>query len=174
MSYTDFDTETDDLDEEAQAQAEADEKRKRAESRLQDTANKARAERDEAKRELAFIKAGIDTDSKLGALIMRGYDGELTVDAIKAYASELGAVQAPEEGTQVETPEISAEEQAATDERSTLAAGAATGPLEEPPKTPDAAHAEAMAAGYSNDDAMVMAIRALAENKANWHEQRAL
>lgn len=44
-----------------------------------------------AQRELAFVKAGIDTSSKLGSMFVRTYEGELTADAIKAEATGLPA-----------------------------------------------------------------------------------
>jgi peptidoglycan hydrolase-like protein with peptidoglycan-binding domain len=54
-------------------------------------------------RELSFRNAGVDPQSKQGQYFIRGYDGEMTVDAIRAEAAELGltgesntpAVQAP-------------------------------------------------------------------------------
>ena len=61
-------------------------------AQLREAANRAKqhkAEAEAAKRELAFVKAGIDTDSKLGKLLLASYDGELTVDAIKEYTSDL-------------------------------------------------------------------------------------
>ena len=53
-------------------------------------------------RENAFLKAGVDVSTKAGELMMEGYDGELTADAIKAFAAEVGFGQAPStEATQV-------------------------------------------------------------------------
>lgn len=45
-----------------------------------------------ARRELALIKAGIDTESGQGKLFAKAYDGELTVEAIKAQAEEYGLI----------------------------------------------------------------------------------
>lgn len=47
----------------------------------------------QAARESAFAKAGIP-DSKLGELIRKSYDGPLEADAIRAYAVEVGAIEA--------------------------------------------------------------------------------
>lgn len=49
------------------------------------------AEKDanDAKRELAFLKAGVDVDDPKGALLFRAYDGDLDVAAIQASWAEL-------------------------------------------------------------------------------------
>ena len=54
--------------------------------------DEAVAELAQLRRELSFRDAGVDPASKQGQYFMRGYDGELTVDAIRAEASELGLV----------------------------------------------------------------------------------
>lgn len=62
-------------------------------------ADEAKAEAAKAKRDLALIRAGIDIDSPTGKLFVKGYDGEPTVEAIKAAASEYGLLptsQAPD------------------------------------------------------------------------------
>ena len=41
-------------------------------------------------RELSFRDAGVDPNSKQGQYFIRGYDGEMTADAIRAEAAELG------------------------------------------------------------------------------------
>jgi len=46
------------------------------------------AEAEQAKRELAFVKAGIDPADNAAKYFVKGYDGELTVDAIKQAAVE--------------------------------------------------------------------------------------
>jgi hypothetical protein len=45
-------------------------------------------EAEQAKREMAFMKAGIDTGDSAAKYFVKGYDGELTVDAIKQAAVE--------------------------------------------------------------------------------------
>lgn len=81
-------------------------------------ANEHKAAANAAQRELAFVKAGVDTDSPLGKLVLTGYDGELTPEAIKSYVGSLGVG-----GTQQQ--QISEEEQAATQIRQGLAGGSA-------------------------------------------------
>lgn len=64
--------------------------------RRQTAATKA-AERatETAKREAAFLRAGIDPDSKEGiaSYFVKGYEGDLTADAIKAAATTAGVLQ---------------------------------------------------------------------------------
>jgi hypothetical protein len=55
--------------------------------------SQAEAELAAAKRELAFSKAGINTDSKPAQALLKTYEGELTTDAIKAEAAEWGLAQ---------------------------------------------------------------------------------
>ena len=42
-----------------------------------DRGRKATQELDQVKREMAFLKAGVDTDTKAGQLLFKAYDGEL-------------------------------------------------------------------------------------------------
>ena len=67
----------------------------------------AEKEASDTKRELAFLKAGIPMDDPRMAYFVKGYDGDLTADAIKAQAVKDGFLteQAPEK-----TPEQQAEE----------------------------------------------------------------
>ena len=64
-----------------------------------DRGKKATQELDAMKREMAFLKAGVDTDTKAGQLLYKAYDGELVTEAIQAEWSELvpGAVTPPTE-----------------------------------------------------------------------------
>ena len=54
---------------------------------------KATQELEDMKREMAFIKAGVDTDSKAGQLLYKAYDGALETELIQAEASELGILK---------------------------------------------------------------------------------
>ena len=54
-----------------------------------DRGKKATQELDAMKREMAFLKAGVDTDTKAGQLLYKAYDGELETEAIQAEWSEL-------------------------------------------------------------------------------------
>lgn len=61
------------------------------------------AEAETAKRELAFVKAGIDPNSPMSKYFMKGYDGELDPDAIRNAAVEAQLISPPEATpTQVE------------------------------------------------------------------------
>ncbi len=52
-------------------------------------------------RELVFAKAGIDVDDPRQAIFARGYDGELSKEAIRASATEFGIFQvAPDPNAQ--------------------------------------------------------------------------
>jgi hypothetical protein len=55
-------------------------------------ADEAKLEAQNAKRELALMKAGIDLDSPTGKLFVKAYDGDITVEAIKAAAGEYGLI----------------------------------------------------------------------------------
>tara|TARA_R100001129_G_scaffold173590_2_gene145235 strand:- start:1733 stop:2179 length:447 start_codon:yes stop_codon:yes gene_type:complete len=54
-------------------------------------------------RELSFRDAGVDPNTKQGQYFMRGYDGEMTADAIRAEAAELGLTGQP---VQAEQPQV--------------------------------------------------------------------
>lgn len=54
-----------------------------------DEGKKAKAEAEEARRELAFVKAGINTEDKVGRMLYATYDGELDAEAIKSAADGL-------------------------------------------------------------------------------------
>lgn len=80
-------------------------------------AEKAAAERDAAMRELVMLKAGINPETPQGKLFVKAYDGEPTLEAVKAAAQEYGVLDAP-------TPAIPADEIAAHQRVATTAAGA--------------------------------------------------
>ena len=58
-----------------------------------DRGKKASQELDQMKREMAFLKAGVDTDSKAGQLLFKAYDGDLETDLIRIEAEELGILK---------------------------------------------------------------------------------
>ena len=61
------------------------------------------AEAETAKRELAFVKAGIDPNSPMSKYFMKGYEGDLDPDAIRQAAVEAQLISPPEATpTQVE------------------------------------------------------------------------
>ena len=49
-------------------------------------------EAEAATRELAFVKAGVDPDSAAAKYFVKGYDGELTAEAIRAAAEEASLI----------------------------------------------------------------------------------
>ena len=59
-----------------------------------DRGKKASQELDSMKREMAFLKAGVDTDTKVGQLLYKAYDGELDTESIQAEWSELSPAAA--------------------------------------------------------------------------------
>jgi len=59
-----------------------------------DRGKQASQELNAMKREMAFLKAGVDTDSKVGQLLYKAYDGELDTESIQAEWSELAPVAA--------------------------------------------------------------------------------
>ncbi len=77
-----------------------------------------------AQREVAFLKAGVDTDSPIGKLLFKSYDGDLDIEAIKASALEVGAIKAPAAPAQDTGP--TAEELAQTAMRNDLASNSGT------------------------------------------------
>jgi hypothetical protein len=62
-------------------------------------------EAEAAQRELAFVKAGVDPDSAAAKYFVKGYDGELTPEAIRAAAEEANLVSS-------EKKEVAGEQQA--------------------------------------------------------------
>ena len=90
------------MSEENETQEDVSELRKAAEG-----GRAAKAEAALAKRELAFVKAGIDTDSKPAQALLKNYEGDLDVESIKAEAAEWGLVQATSEPTpETEEPQV--------------------------------------------------------------------
>ena len=49
----------------------------------------------QAKRELAFVRAGVPLDDPKMTYFVKGYDGDLEPDAIRSAAIEAGFMQAP-------------------------------------------------------------------------------
>lgn len=91
----------------------------------------ARAEAEQAKREILFLRAGVDTDSKLGGLLLKTWEGE-DVEALKSEWTELtGGSKAPEVPEEAYTPEQAEQQQHREGNGSATSAG------EQPPETPD-------------------------------------
>lgn len=97
----------------------------------------AKADADAARRELAFAKAGIDTDSPKGKMFVKAYDGELDGAAIKAQFEELfGTPQAASEETG-DTPEEEARQEALRQQTAERRDLTAQGADHQPPPAPD-------------------------------------
>jgi hypothetical protein len=111
-------TEPDD-DDEADEPSNEDFKNLRAKARK---ADKVERELAQAKRELAFVKAGIPMDDPKMGYFVKGYEGELDADAIKQAAVEAGFIQA---STQQEDPAVTA---AKAGQAAVLAASSGTQP----------------------------------------------
>jgi hypothetical protein len=78
-----------------------------------DRGRKATQELDAVKREMAFLKAGVDTDTKAGQLLFKAYDGELETEAIQAEWQELvpGTAAPPPEPETVDATDTQVAEQ---------------------------------------------------------------
>jgi thioredoxin-like negative regulator of GroEL len=63
-----------------------------SERELRKAAEAKAAAGEQAQRELAFVKAGIDTDKGGGKLLFKSYDGEMTADAIRKAAEEYDII----------------------------------------------------------------------------------
>lgn len=71
----------------------------------------------DAQRELALVKAGVDTTTPLGEFFARSYDGDLNADAVRAEAEKIGLLSAPAAPAQEAIPD---EEQAAHERQAAL------------------------------------------------------
>jgi len=91
--------------------------------------SKAKAELAEMRRELLFAKAGIDTDTKIGKMLYRTFEGD-DLDALKTEATELGLI-----GGGTATPAPNEDELALQQARSGLRGGTPSGST--PPETVD-------------------------------------
>lgn len=102
MSESDFEFED-------EAQDQATRNPVRARMRELEDRNKAleaqAKETEGARRELAFVKAGVDPDSAAAKYFVKGYDGELTAEAIRAAAEEASLIPSQKK-------EVAAEQQA--------------------------------------------------------------
>jgi hypothetical protein len=93
--YEDFQ----DFEDDDQPENESKQNPARAHMRKLEKENKElRKEREELlalKREQAFIKAGVDTSTPLGKIFVKGYDGEVTPEAIQQAAIEAQLITPP-------------------------------------------------------------------------------
>jgi hypothetical protein len=61
------------------------------------------AEAEAVKREMAFIKAGIPTDNPMSKYFVKGYDGDITPEAIRQAAEEANLIAKAAENAQAKT-----------------------------------------------------------------------
>ena len=117
--------------------------------------SKARREADGLKRELALLKAGVDTDSAVGKMFAKGYEGELTKEAVTAAWSEISPNAEPPAAESTDTVTDPAE-RAATQERTNLASGVSQTiePTPDPREVGRAAGQKVVADGGSREDGM--------------------
>lgn len=127
---------------------------------------KASQELDEMKREMAFLKAGVDTESKAGQLLYKAYDGDLDTDLIRSEAEELGILRDSPVPQQVQTDPS---DEHATRERQALAESHV--PPEEQTENPyDKGHREfreMVNVGRPTEDAAASFVRTVIEAAAN-------
>lgn len=85
----------------------------RAHLRKLEAENKALREKaaaaETAQRELAFVKAGVDVNAPIAKYFVKGYDGDLSPDAIREAAAEANLIKQP---AQTENVQLAAEKQA--------------------------------------------------------------
>jgi hypothetical protein len=63
------------------------------------------------KRELAFLKAGINTDDPKMRYFVKGYEGDLTPDAVRQAALEAGFLASQQQGNDPELQQAAAAQQ---------------------------------------------------------------
>ena len=72
--------------------------------------SKAKRENELLRKQMAFLKAGVDTDSKPGQALLANYAGDLTTDAIVAEATDWGLVKSPTTPTETDSEPAAAAE----------------------------------------------------------------
>jgi hypothetical protein len=99
---------TEDYDDEAgdQAKDPVRSRMRKLERELQER-DKQLVEASAAQRELAFLKAGVPADNPVTKYFVKGYEGEVTPEAIRAAAEEAGLITA-----QVQNAQAKAEQEA--------------------------------------------------------------
>lgn len=155
-------------------------------ARLREKADRADAlevELAASKRETAIVRSGIDAESPLGKLFLRGFDGDPTdVEALTAAAREVGVPFRGEQATTSTTStgdqptgEQQAPESTGTEERQTLAGGAPpdTGVDPDPRQVARDNFEKRVATGRPVDESSAYMLNELA-NAANRGDSRVL
>jgi hypothetical protein len=108
----------------------------------------SQAELEATRRELAFTRAGVNTTSPLGQIMLGAYKGDLTEDAIKAWVSELNVpitptAELPPETTPAPTTAFSPQEQQAVEATRSLFTGSTAPVMPTGPADPHTAGLDA-------------------------------
>jgi hypothetical protein len=161
----------DDLDDDMPTDAEPTDETPRDLRRAARDGKAARIEANTLKREVAMLKAGIDTETPIGAMFSKGYEGELTKEAVTTAWSALGvtpvAADAPADDTPEPGPDMAPGETDLTADRRALANGSASDtPVTPDPKSAAKDRVEAViSAGGTEDDAMAAGLEVQAQSQ---------
>lgn len=141
-----------------------------AEIQAQADAQAATARAEAAERQLALVSAGVDITTPTGRMFLDAYKGELNPEAIKASATEVGAIRAPEPVVEEKPDNTEA------DERLNLGAGAAAAYVPDDAHPAQAGMAEfdaALARGETRERAASYVVQSLLTAAVNG-DQRAM
>ena len=104
-NYADEDYDTDEVDESEASESP------RGLRRAANKGKKLESENQQLKRELAFFKAGIDTDDPRMKYFAKGYEGELSADAVRQAAMDAGFLQTQSAAQNAQNQEIASAQQ---------------------------------------------------------------
>lgn len=110
-------------------------------------------------RENAFLKAGVDVTSVNGKYLLKGYDGELTTEAIQQEAAAMGLIG--EKTEEVEEDEGASEDEKAFDSAASDASSRSPGdeqPNDHPSIAADKIAEEALKKGATREDALAASV----------------
>ena len=105
INYADEDYDTDEVDESEASESP------RGLRRAANKGKKLESENQQLKRELAFFKAGIDTDDPRMKYFAKGYEGELSADAVRQAAMDAGFIQTQSAAQNAQNQEIASAQQ---------------------------------------------------------------
>lgn len=104
-NYADEDYDTDEVDESEASESP------RGLRRAANKGKKLESENQQLKRELAFFKAGIDIDDPRMKYFAKGYEGELSADAVRQAAMDAGFLQTQSAAQNAQNQEIASAQQ---------------------------------------------------------------
>ncbi len=105
INYADEDYDTDEVDESEASESP------RGLRRAANKGKKLESENQQLKRELAFFKAGIDIDDPRMKYFAKGYEGELSADAVRQAAMDAGFLQTQSAAQNAQNQEIASAQQ---------------------------------------------------------------